>query len=381
MVVATCMVVVAGHVKNGDYTSSPPGVTSGEYELKWNKELEKQKALMAIQITLFPSVGIALVSRNSSLVNKCLLADYNRDFIKDIDPHELITSKFMKDKWNWDDMFTTPILATNKLQLTFIMKRAQVELLKNWVSIKLMEENGLETIKLGNYLEPHFASAKRSKLRKEDIVIVAAKAIGRLVIELRVPREAEKLLSKIEERFKSGNQVIRVATLPRLGVYEIDFGWERAWKTEVAHIGSLGSISMAENREDEGGVEFGLALSYYWFTSKTSHGPVERSSQCSKAHIRCRPNCLMTFWTTSAPIKQSEEKVKKRRLSSMSGLLWEEKKGVKRPSWSNPKHSSAWQDGNEGQGSKEEKVIFYWLTLVFGLGIGVQIEALLLCET
>jgi hypothetical protein len=30
--------------------------------------------------------------------------------------------------------------------------------------------------------------------------------------------------------------------------------------------------------------------------------------------------------------------------------------------------ASAWQDGNEGRGSREEKVIRYWLTLVSGLG-------------
>lgn len=29
----------------------------------------------------------------------------------------------------------------------------------------------------------------------------------------------------------------------------------------MAHIGSFGPISMAESREEEGGVEFGLALS------------------------------------------------------------------------------------------------------------------------
>ena len=30
--------------------------------------------------------------------------------------------------------------------------------------------------------------------------------------------------------------------------------------------------------------------------------------------------------------------------------------------------ASAWQDGNEGRGSREERVIPYWLTLVSGLG-------------
>lgn len=36
--------------------------------------------------------------------------------------------------------------------------------------------------------------------------------------------------------------------------------------------------------------------------------------------------------------------------------------------WLDTVNTSAWQDGNEGRGSREEKVIRYWLTLVSGLG-------------
>ncbi|KAK8487474.1 hypothetical protein V6N13_025256 [Hibiscus sabdariffa] len=298
------------------------------------KNMEKLKPLMAVQATVFPGAGIALgVTFNhvvadgrafihfvkswaflnasqgdSSLVNKYPLPDCNRDLIKERDPQELIAAKFMKDKWDWDDLVsTTP---TNKLRLTFVIKRSQVELLKNWVSRKLMEENGSEKIRVstfvvtcaymwvclnklqengsddclchllfladcrrrlklpetyfGNCLEPCFAAAKKNELAKENGIIVAAKAIGREVTELEelgALREAEKWLSKSEERFKSGNQVISIAASPRFGVYEIDFGWGKPRKTEVAHIDSMGSISMAESRDDDGGVEFGLALS------------------------------------------------------------------------------------------------------------------------
>ncbi|XVF29438.1 hypothetical protein REPUB_Repub15cG0121000 [Reevesia pubescens] len=293
----------------------------------------QQKPIMAIQVTIFPKSGISIgvtfnhvaadgrafihfmkswasvnVSQGDlSLLNKSL-PDYNRDLIKD--PMGL-ASIFMKDKWDWEDMDSIP---SNKLRVTVVIKRSQVELLKKWVRNKLMEENESDStlrmstfvvtcaymwvclinsqeigtqnlsssysnchfifladcrdrLKLpgtyfGNCLEPRFAAAKKSELVGENGILVAAKAMGKEVMELDkgALREAEKWLSKAEEIFKFGGHVITVAASPKLGVYGIDFGWGRPTKTEVAHIGSFGSISMAESREEEGGVEFGLAL-------------------------------------------------------------------------------------------------------------------------
>lgn len=243
----------------------------------------------------------------SNFINKSP-PDYNRDLIKD--PLGL-ASIFMKDKWNWEDLESTP---SDKLRVTFVIKRFQVELLKKFITTKLMPENGLETLRMstfvvtcaymwicliklhenrtadhrsnchflfladcrerlklpatyfGNCLEPRFVAAKKSELLEENEIAVAAMAIGREVMELNKfgpLKGAEKWLSKAEEIFKSGGHFITIAASPKLGVYEIDFGWGRPRKTEVAHIGSFGSISMAESREEEGGVEFGLALAQH----------------------------------------------------------------------------------------------------------------------
>ncbi|TYJ15036.1 hypothetical protein E1A91_A10G157200v1 [Gossypium mustelinum] len=297
------------------------------------KKLEK--SLMAIQVTVFPNAGIALgvtfnhvvadgrafihfmkswafLNRSqgdSSFLNNFPPPDFNRDLIKD--PQGQLASTFVKDKWGTEELDTLP---TNKLRFTFVIKRSQVELLKNWVTTKLMEENESEKLRIstfvvicaymwvclnklqenetkhpslsgdshivfsadcrhhlklpptyfGNCIEPRFATAKKTELVKEKGVIVAAKAIGRQVMELEevgALREAEKWLSKHKEILKPGTHFISIAASPKFGVYEIDFGWGRPRKTEVAHIGSLGSISMAESREEESGVEFGLALS------------------------------------------------------------------------------------------------------------------------
>ncbi|XVF84347.1 hypothetical protein PTKIN_Ptkin17bG0029500 [Pterospermum kingtungense] len=291
-----------------------------------------QKPLMAIQVTVFPQSGISIgVTFNHAVADGRSFIhfmkswayaqlsqgeylsfidksppDYNRDLIKD--PMGL-ASIFMKDKWNWEDLETTP---SDKLRVTFVIKRFQVELLKKFITRNFMEEHGSETsrmlstfvvtyayvwiclIKLlengthsdyhlifladcrdrlklpatyfGNCLEPRFVAAKKSELLDENGVVVAAKAIGRQVMELKKLgplKEAEKWLLKAEKIFKSGGPVITIAASPKLSVYGIDFGWGRPRKTEVAHIGSFGSISMAESREEEGGVEFGLALSQH----------------------------------------------------------------------------------------------------------------------
>lgn len=294
-----------------------------------------EKPLMAIQVTVFPNAGIALgvtfnhvvadgrafihfmkswAFLNRSQGDSCFLndfppPDFNGDWIKD--PHRLLASTFMKDNWGREGSDTLP---TNKLRVTFVIKRSQVELLKNWVTTKLMEENESEKLRIstfvvtcaymwvclnklqeneakhpspsgdchllfaadcrhhlklpatyfGNCIGPRFAAAKKTELMKENGIIVAAKAIGRQVMELEevgALREAEKWISKIREIVESGTNFISIAASPKFGVYEIDFGWGRPRKTEVAHIGSFGPISMAESREEEGGVEFGLALS------------------------------------------------------------------------------------------------------------------------
>ncbi|PPS19561.1 hypothetical protein GOBAR_AA01014 [Gossypium barbadense] len=217
------------------------------------KKLEK--SLMAIQVTVFPNAGIALgvtfnhvvadgrafihfmkswafLNRSqgdSSFLNNFPPPDFNRDLIKD----PRATCIYIRDS---HIVFSADCRHHLKLPPTYF----------------------------GNCIEPRFATAKKTELVKEKGVIVAAKAIGRQVMELEevgALREAEKWLSKHKEILKPGTHFISIAASPKFGVYEIDFGWGRPRKTEVAHIGSLGSISMAESREEESGVEFGLALS------------------------------------------------------------------------------------------------------------------------
>ena len=117
-----------------------------------------QQPLMAIQVTIFPNIGISIgvafclvaadgkklahfmkswASVHSSQGDlTCLnnsLPNFNRDLIKD--PLEL-ASLFMKEKCEYGDLSSIPI---HKFRITSDIKRSQIDLLKDWVKRKCME--------------------------------------------------------------------------------------------------------------------------------------------------------------------------------------------------------------------------------------------------
>ncbi|EOA19394.1 hypothetical protein CARUB_v10000911mg [Capsella rubella] len=57
-----------------------------------------------------------------------------------------------------------------------------------------------------------------------------------------------------------GAQLLSVSGSTRFGVYRLDFGWGRPEKVVVVSIDQSDSISLAENRDGNGGVEVGFSL-------------------------------------------------------------------------------------------------------------------------
>ncbi|GMY29691.1 Transferase domain-containing protein [Fagus crenata] len=246
----------------------------------------------------------------------------SRDVIEIEDPNGFKLSSMMKEYWStWAEVWregTSPIadsVLSDKVRATFVLSRAQIGRLKSWVSIQYMNNNEQETLYVstfvvvcaiiwvcmiktedseisdllhndmlcyfcfvadirnrhgvavpatyfGNYLAVCFAQAKRKELMVENGIVTAVKAIGKKVQELESGafREAEKWMSGIKEVLESG-PFVSVAGSPKLGVYETNFGWGRPKKSEVLHIDDSKSISLAESRDEEGGIEVGLALS------------------------------------------------------------------------------------------------------------------------
>ncbi|KAK8966684.1 Phenolic glucoside malonyltransferase 2 [Platanthera guangdongensis] len=106
---------------------------------------------------------------------------------------------------------------------------------------------------------------KAGKISGKDGFGVAAMEIGRSIDELKGKDVAVLLqtaIDKFMERVESVDDTppLSVAGSPKLRVYETDFGWGRPGKVEVTSIGDTGAMSLAESREEEGGVEIGLAL-------------------------------------------------------------------------------------------------------------------------
>ncbi|XP_077214525.1 malonyl-coenzyme A:anthocyanin 3-O-glucoside-6''-O-malonyltransferase-like [Tasmannia lanceolata] len=112
----------------------------------------------------------------------------------------------------------------------------------------------------GNCIATCFAEEKASDLGGENALVLASEAIRRAIrgMEDGVLKGAElwnqKFLSFL------GELVLIVGSSPRFRMYDIDFGWGRVKKVEIISIAGSDLLSLAESRDEEGGVEVGLAL-------------------------------------------------------------------------------------------------------------------------
>ncbi|KAE8672138.1 RNA-binding ASCH domain protein, putative isoform 1 [Hibiscus syriacus] len=276
----------------------------------------RQLPLMAIQITIFPnagfSIGIAFCHvaadgkafthftkswaaackslEDFKLLDNIPPPDHNRDSIQD---PKGIWSVFVEQFLELNADFSGHVInQTDKVRVTYRISRANVESLKKW--IETIKDDESEQLRLSTFVvtcahvwvcftrveeaseSPSddddticnflFSAECRRRLKlpsEKNGILVAAKAIGRAVMELDEGPlgDADKWMSRASEAFsKSKHNVIAVGS-PKLLAYETDFGWGRPRKTEVAHIGSSGSFVLAENRDPEvGGVEIGFLL-------------------------------------------------------------------------------------------------------------------------
>ncbi|KAJ7981948.1 Anthocyanin 5-aromatic acyltransferase [Quillaja saponaria] len=112
----------------------------------------------------------------------------------------------------------------------------------------------------GNCVAPCYVPLKKSQILGENGIVEAAKAIGEKVVESKT-----NALTWLNKRTTNGTKVeysnkIPMAGSPKLGGYETDFGWGRPLKLEAVHIDEADSVSLAESRDEEGGVEIGVVL-------------------------------------------------------------------------------------------------------------------------
>ncbi|KAF7847898.1 hypothetical protein BT93_L2474 [Corymbia citriodora subsp. variegata] len=122
-------------------------------------------------------------------------------------------------------------------------------------------EYSIPSTYFGNCLSICFLSEKKNTLLSKSGLSHAAMVIVRRVTEI----ETGGALRELEGWMRGLNitditNLVTVAVSPRLKAYDTDFGWGRLRKSSLVHIDQSGSISLMENKDEDGGVEIGLAL-------------------------------------------------------------------------------------------------------------------------
>ncbi|KAG9451168.1 hypothetical protein H6P81_011133 [Aristolochia fimbriata] len=112
----------------------------------------------------------------------------------------------------------------------------------------------------GNCVGVAFAEASGSELSRENGFPVAAEAIHKTIRGLGIGGDNMKeVVYWIPNWIRLPNKrIISVASSPRFRVYEADFGWGRPDKVDLVSIEQTGAMSLAERRDEEGGVEIGF---------------------------------------------------------------------------------------------------------------------------
>ncbi|KAK2650955.1 hypothetical protein Ddye_018444 [Dipteronia dyeriana] len=237
---------------------------------------------------------------------------HNKDIVKD--PNGL-TSIFLKDSRSWENSSVGNDPSGNLL-VTMVINREKIEQLKRWIATRSENDQELAQIRIttyvvtcafmwvnlmklrekisghidedavyyfgsladcrerfefsiiprtyfGNCVMYFLVSAKRSELMDESGIAVAAKFIGKKLCELGKGVLAEvdnKSVSGGAEKAMKNGHIVSVAGSPKFRVYDTDFGWGRPKTCEVVHISAYGAFSLNESREEEGGVQIGVAV-------------------------------------------------------------------------------------------------------------------------
>ncbi|KAJ4778690.1 HXXXD-type acyl-transferase family protein [Rhynchospora pubera] len=111
----------------------------------------------------------------------------------------------------------------------------------------------------GNCVGPCIATANVADLIQDDGVFVAAEVVGKAIDQL---SERLKVVRKWLDEYASlsGTPILNVAGSPKFKVYDVDFGLGRPSKVEIISATKTGAMSVAESRDQQGGIEIGIAF-------------------------------------------------------------------------------------------------------------------------
>jgi hypothetical protein len=262
----------------------------------------------------------ASVCRSNGVVeiDKFLMPSFDRDSIED--PYQT-ESKLLK-MWHEHDSSSKEgeiLTHDDRVRSTFVLKRSQLEKLKQSISnnygivhltsfivtcsfvwgclIKSQESstdnegkdkvcrilvpvdlrNRIKRIPMtyfGNCLTFIHADVKRSELMEQNGIFFAARAIENCIKEFECTgawRTIDNWALPFDQQAFKSCILLSVAGSPKFDVYKTDFGWGLPNIAEALHIGSRNSISLAECRDGDGGIEIGLELKRKEMEAFTQH--------------------------------------------------------------------------------------------------------------
>ncbi|PIA55018.1 hypothetical protein AQUCO_00800032v1 [Aquilegia coerulea] len=312
---------------------------------------EKLVPAMALQVTLFPYKGICigikmnhvvadgrtsnhfmkswatlcrLEGDHTSVATESFVPLYDRSIVKDPKEIEKTLLNDMAKLNITSDTFKFSAVAfvsdkSDNVQATFVIGQSDVKKLKEWISTRLRNEEGIlpqlhlstfvlacayvwvclikaewvsndDVVKVSEDQKEQFAFAvdgrsqlnppvpityfgnclgyclvksNRKALLQDDGIAIAAELIAKGIQKIRNPDELWTLVANFYCRNPSVPRLdpdctITVAGSPKLNVYETDFGWGKPKKVEVISIRGSGAISLTEYPHEEGALEIGL---------------------------------------------------------------------------------------------------------------------------
>ncbi|KAL0379639.1 UNVERIFIED_CONTAM: Malonyl-coenzyme:anthocyanin 5-O-glucoside-6'''-O-malonyltransferase [Sesamum angustifolium] len=290
--------------------------------------------VLAIQVTLFPGTGICIGISNhhaigdaSSIVgfikawSRAAKLGENQQLSAENQSLPFNDRSAIKDPsgranifWNQLRLFplasTHSKLPTNRVRATFILRKNDIQILKNlalagepglihlssftvttayvWSCLaKSAAESGEEVddnepeyfgftvdarhrmespvpaTYFGNCVAFVVVESTHGLLRGRDGFVSAVKSVGELITNKannkeEILRDADNWLVKYWPLL--GKRLFGVAGSPKFDLYDTDFGWGRPKKYESVSIDRGGSISLCKSREFEGGLEIGVSL-------------------------------------------------------------------------------------------------------------------------
>ncbi|XP_078152609.1 anthocyanin 5-aromatic acyltransferase-like [Carex rostrata] len=111
----------------------------------------------------------------------------------------------------------------------------------------------------GNCIALCFASANVADLVQDDGIVVAAEAIGKAVAQSSESLKSARNWMREAAAFKVV-PFLKVAGSPKFRVYDVDFGFGRPMKVEIVSATKTGAMSVAESRDEQGGIQIGIGF-------------------------------------------------------------------------------------------------------------------------